>query len=70
MAQARFDKQGRQLPDTGHGCGCRLCADANAPRYERRRDPAREGGQWGSLQRRLVRFVHGLASIGERSELA
>ena len=34
--QARFDKQGRPLPDTGRGCGCQQCADANAPRYERR----------------------------------
>ena len=37
--QARFDKDGKQLPDTGHGCGCRLCAISNAPRYERRDDP-------------------------------
>src|SRR5438034_5447575 len=40
--QARFDKDGKQLPDTGHGCGCRLCAISNAPRYERRDDPRSE----------------------------
>ena len=26
----------RRLPDTGRGCGCRLCEATNAPRYERR----------------------------------
>jgi len=69
LAQARFDKQGRRLPDTGHGCGCRLCAESNEPRYERR-TTARSGGEWGcewgSLQRRLVRFVQRRG----RSELA
>jgi hypothetical protein len=68
LAQARFDKQGRRLPDTGHGCGCRLCAEANAPRYERRSGPERSG-EWGSLQRWLMRLVHGLGGRG-RSELA
>jgi len=69
MAQARYDKQGRQLPDTGYGCGCRLCAESNAPRYERRSDPDRAGGEWGLVQRRVVRFLHGLVGRG-RSELA
>src|ERR1700694_1105446 len=29
--QTRYDKHGRQLPDTGHGCGCKLCAASDAP---------------------------------------
>ncbi len=37
--QARYDKRGRRLPDTGRGCGCRQCEVANAPRYERRSEP-------------------------------
>jgi hypothetical protein len=53
--QARFDKQGRQLPDTGHGCGCKLCAESGAPRYERRR--AGRGAAWGPLRRSLARVV-------------
>jgi hypothetical protein len=61
MAQNRYDKHGQRLPDTGHGCGCRLCAETNAPRYERRNDTMREGGEWGSLHRRLARFVRGLS---------
>jgi hypothetical protein len=69
MAQVRYDKEGRRLPDTGHGCGCGLCADSNAPRYERRRDPTRSSAEWGSLQRRLVRFVHGLG-FGQGREMA
>ncbi|TMC91926.1 MAG: hypothetical protein E6J12_04060 [Chloroflexi bacterium] len=62
MAHARFDKLGRRLPDTGHGCGCSLCAESNAPRYERRVDAMREGGEWGSLQRRIARFVRSFSS--------
>ena len=50
--QARFDKQGRRLPDTGHGCGCQLCAASNAPRYERR--AAERSTAWGSLHRLVV----------------
>ncbi|TMC82267.1 MAG: hypothetical protein E6I61_00900 [Chloroflexi bacterium] len=52
--QARFDKAGRRLPDTGYGCGCQLCADSNAPRYERREDPGRESRVWSPLRRRLI----------------
>ena len=56
--QARFDKHGNQLPDTGHGCGCRLCEYANAPRYERRSDAARaDDSEWSPLHRRMVRLV-------------
>ncbi|TMF69460.1 MAG: hypothetical protein E6H82_13785 [Chloroflexi bacterium] len=55
--QARFDKDGKQLPDTGHGCGCRLCAISNAPRYERRDDPQDRVGEWSPLRRRLVRLM-------------
>jgi hypothetical protein len=53
--QARFDKQGNRLPDTGHGCGCQLCADSNAPRYDRRR--AERTTAWGPLRRRLVQAL-------------
>jgi len=42
--QARFDKLGRRLADTGRGCGCQQCADAGAPRYERRAPPEDRGG--------------------------
>jgi hypothetical protein len=59
--QARFDKHGKQLPDTGHGCGCKLCADANAPRYERRAEAGRpDRAAWSPLRRRLVRLVRSL----------
>jgi hypothetical protein len=53
--QARFDKQGNRLPDTGHGCGCQLCADSNAPRYERRQ--AERSTAWSPLRRRLVQVL-------------
>ena len=55
---ARFDKQGNRLPDTGHGCGCQLCADSNAPRYERRQ--SERASAWGPFRRRLVRMVRTL----------
>jgi len=64
MTKARFDKHGRRLPDTGRGCGCRLCEQANAPRYERRSEPAdrnEAGGSWNPLQRSLVRLVRSLS---------
>jgi len=54
--QARFDKEGRRLPDTGHGCGCQICADANAPRYERRLQTRAAERPWTSARRRLVRL--------------
>jgi len=57
--QARFDKQGNRLPDTGHGCGCQLCADSNAPRYERRR--SERDSAWSPLRRRLVSALRSLA---------
>lgn len=69
MAQARFDKVGRRLPDTGRGCGCDLCAATGAPRYERRSDPARGGGEWSPFQRRLLRWMRSLAP-GRRSQAA
>jgi hypothetical protein len=59
--QTRVDKFGNRLPDTGHGCGCELCARSNAPRYERRHD-ARSSGHWGSLRRRIVTMAHALLS--------
>lgn len=61
--RARFDKRGRRLPDTGHGCGCRLCEEANAPRYERRSDPGASSGGggdrrvWHPLARSLARLA-------------
>jgi hypothetical protein len=64
--QARFDKQGNRLPDTGHGCGCQLCADSNAPRYERRRSEHRAA--WGPLRRRLAQALRTL--IVNRQEAA
>ena len=54
--QARFNKFGEKLPDTGHGCGCELCARSNAPRYERRRE-GRDAGPWGPVRRRLARIA-------------
>ena len=56
--QARFDKHGRRLLDTGHGCGCTLCAASNAPRYERRHQPRDNADAVGhSLRRRWFVFV-------------
>ncbi|HKR99540.1 MAG TPA: hypothetical protein VJU79_08505 [Candidatus Dormibacteraeota bacterium] len=51
--RARFDKEGRPLPETGRGCGCQQCADANEPRYERREQPARSM-LWHPLVRRML----------------
>ena len=69
MAQVRYDKSGKQLPDTGHGCGCSLCADAGAPRYERRKEAeARSGGVWSALRRELFRMARSL--VPGRAETA
>ena len=46
--QTRYDKHGRQLPDTGHGCGCKLCAASDAPRYERRSSQRSTGMESGA----------------------
>lgn len=64
--QARFDKQGNKLPDTGHGCGCQLCADLQAPRYERRH--SERTAAWGPLRRRLARAMRSLTP--DRPEVA
>ena len=64
--QARFDKQGNPLPDTGHGCGCQMCADSDAPRYERR--AAERTTAWGSVHRLLHRMVHRIS--GQRAQAA
>jgi len=54
---ARFDKLGKRLPDTGHGCGCQMCADTNAPRYERRAEPrSTRAGLWGRVRRGFIRL--------------
>jgi hypothetical protein len=57
--QARFDKHGRRLPDTGHGCGCKLCAESNAPRYERRGD-GRSAALWNPVRRRLTLWLRAM----------
>ena len=59
--QARFDKLGRRLPDTGRGCGCQQCADAEAPRYERRTDAARDSGKWNPIKRQAVLMLRKVA---------
>jgi hypothetical protein len=63
---ARFDKQGRQLAVTGRGCGCRQCADSNAPRYERRQGE-RGRGTWEPWQRRLLMAMRGLLKTGPQT---
>ncbi len=65
--QARYDKQGRQIPDTGRGCGCELCAASGAPRYERRRSV--HNTVWNPVRRRLARWVRTL-TLNRRSEAA
>lgn len=68
--QRRYDKNGKELPDSGHGCGCGLCQDSGAPRYERRVEPsARSGGTWSALHRVLFRWIRGLGPSG-RAEAA
>ena len=64
--QARFDKQGNPLPDTGHGCGCQMCADSDAPRYERRAEERTR--DWTAMRRQWHRLVHRLG--GQRREVA
>jgi hypothetical protein len=66
VAQARFDKLGRRLPDTGHGCGCKLCAEKNAPRYERRHQDPRPRGAWNSLHRRAFQLIKNVLSPTRR----
>jgi len=58
MHPTRLDKDGRHLPDTGRGCGCEMCAEANAARYERRSQPER--APWSTLHRRLVQPLYRL----------
>jgi hypothetical protein len=60
---ARFDKQGRRLPDSGRGCGCQQCAESHAARYERRRGQRRIG-TWGPWRRRLLMAMRELVSTG------
>jgi hypothetical protein len=56
---ARFDKLGNRLPETGHGCGCHICADAHAERQERTRP-------WT----RVIRFVKKLIPDTSRPQAA
>jgi len=65
--QARFDKYGRRLADTGRGCGCSLCADSSAARYERRGD-GRAAGLWSPLRRSMTLLLRSLTA--NRSEAA
>ncbi len=58
--QIRYDKAGKQLPDTGRGCGCQLCETTGAPRYERRADNPRGGGRWSGARRSVVRLIRTL----------
>jgi hypothetical protein len=58
--QARFDKHGRRLPDSGHGCGCTFCAAASAPRYERRHGQRLNSREWTTVRRRLARVIRSL----------
>lgn len=67
--QSRYDKAGRQLPDTGRGCGCRLCEASGAPRYERRAEMPRSGGRWSEVRRSVVRLIRNLQAPA-RSEPA
>jgi hypothetical protein len=57
---ARFDKHGNRLPETGHGCGCQICADAHAARVEGAPQP------WA----RVVRFVKNLLPDTGRPQAA
>jgi hypothetical protein len=65
--QVRYDKQGKRLPDSGHGCGCELCAASGAPRYERR--SVRRSTAWSPVRRRLARWVRAL-TLNRRSQAA
>jgi len=61
--QNRYDKAGKQLPDTGRGCGCQLCAASGAARYERRADIPRSGGHWSEIRRSVVRLISGFETF-------
>jgi hypothetical protein len=67
VVQARFDKHGRRVPDSGHGCGCTMCAAANAPRYERRQEQRLTSREWTSLRRRLARVIRSFGSQRPRA---
>jgi hypothetical protein len=54
---ARYDKDGNPLPDTGHGCGCQICADAHAAHQ------VQAGSRpWTAAQRRVVELIKKLTS--------
>ena len=60
-AARRFDKVGRRLPETGRGCGCRLCEESNAGRYERRgHATATPRSVWHPFRRSLVAWLRSL----------
>lgn len=58
MTGARYDKHGRRLPETGRGCGCRLCEESNAPRYERRSAERDEAAGSRPVWHPATRFVY------------
>jgi hypothetical protein len=60
---ARFDKDGNALPDTGHGCGCQICADAHAAHV-------RAARPWAIAQRRAMQLVRKLISTDRRRQTA
>ena len=64
-----IDELGRRLPDTGRGCGCRLCAESNAPRYERRHRDRGPDGSWSTLHRWLAAMARRVSG-GMRPEAA
>ena len=54
---ARFDKHGNELPETGHGCGCQICADNHAAEV-------RGSRPWAAAQRRVLELIKKLISDG------
>jgi hypothetical protein len=59
---ARFDKHGNPLPDSGHGCGCQICADNHAAQVSASKP-------WAAAQRRIVELVKKITS-GSRPQTA
>ena len=52
---ARFDKDGNPLPETGHGCGCQICADNHAAQV-------RAARPWAAARRRALDLIKKLTS--------
>jgi hypothetical protein len=58
---ARFDKDGNPLPETGHGCGCQICADTHAAQV-------RASRPWAAAQRRAAELIRKLTSSDNRPQ--